>query len=196
MQNVHLVRYSDELGNKDYATFVLCVEQFFATANHSLPIDIRRWLNLIAEGVNGNEYLIRYNIALMEPVQAFQFLMTGKQILEGLRNVSTTNWLYQLIVSWHPKLSHWMNRDCKNLLLLETQRYIRAQVAAHLLQIDPDLRGVLKLWRDTRHHSARWYEAFMLLIIEEDFPGEAAKFQRSLSDAGLLGRFHLEATMG
>lgn len=62
--------------------------------------------------------------------------------------------------------------------------------------MDPDIRGLLRLWRDTRFHSARFHEGSMMLIIEEDYPGEAALLQRNLYRAGLLGQFNLEATMG
>jgi hypothetical protein len=159
------------------------VEQMF-TLHGSLPADIRTWLELIREGVNGYEYLIQNSTALMEPRQAFSWLMASRGVLEQIRFADRH--AFDTIVGLHPELIDWdLDSHCVNTLMRSSREFID-QHTGRPTEFVPNIMGVLKLTRNCSQHPAKYKEHLMVLIMEDDFPGFVARFQLNLFRAGLL----------
>lgn len=191
---LHLSYYTRNGGDLDYAQLAASVEAMF-TARESVPMDIQGWLGLIREGVRGYEYLIRYDVALMEPVQAFSWLMAARALLERLSVMNHTAF-NMIVYDLHANLMDWnVDSYCLNTLLQATREHINPHTGLEV-EFERNVRGLLTLFRNCSQHSARFMEAYMMLIVEEDFPGFVRRFQASLFRAGVIGHHHLEASMG
>ncbi|CAO2205472.1 unnamed protein product [Urochloa humidicola] len=188
LTGIHLTHFTKSGGDLDYRQFVVSAEEFF-TLRESVPSDIRAWLELIREGVNGYEYVIRYSTALMEPTQAFSWLMESRSILEELR--ITDPFTLSKIISMYPELIDWdQDSYCVNTLMRSAREYVDIRTGRPI-EFEPDVRGVLKLGRHCSQHPAKFKEKYMVLIIEDDFPGFVAHFQLILFKAGVLRFFNL-----
>ena len=160
------------------------------TLHGSLPADIRTWLELIREGVNGYEYVIQNSTAPMEPRQAFSWLMASRGVLEQLRYTDSFN----TFVSMHAELIDWdVDSHCVNTLMRSAREYIDPHTGRPT-DFEPNVMGVLKLTRNCSQHPAKYKEHLMVLIMEDDFPGFVARFQLNLFRAGLLPLTPLEQT--
>ncbi|CAL5009153.1 unnamed protein product [Urochloa decumbens] len=193
LTGVHLSHFTRAGGDLDYMQFVVSAEEFF-TLRESVPDDIRAWLELIREGVNGYEYLIRYSACLMEPAQAFSWLMESRSVLDDLRindpfTLNRVIWMYPELFDWD------LDSYCVNTLMRSAREHVDIRTRRPI-EFEPDVRGVLKLGRHCSQHPAKFKEKYMVLIIEDDFRGFVAHFQLILFEVGLLQRFNLELTMG
>ncbi|KAF7095302.1 hypothetical protein CFC21_097502 [Triticum aestivum] len=169
LTGVHFTRFTQVNGYIDYDQLVTCVEEMFSLREW-VPPAIEAWLDLIQDGVTGHEYLIRYNVALMDPAQAFQWLMEARGILEQLRFRDPRT--FQLILGMHPEMDDWdSNSYCLNTLLAQTRGFIdRRDPTQQPTVFEHDVTGVLTVCRNSSQHASRFLERFMVLILEFDFP--------------------------
>jgi hypothetical protein len=189
---VHLFPYSRLDGGLDYTALVSSIEQFM-TLRELVPPHLRVWLDLIGEGVNGVEYLIRYHTSLMEPRQAFDFVLEARNVLDQVRVLDPL--VFDMIISLHPELADWdTDSYCVNWYMDAARRYADSRTGK-AFEFAHDLTGVLTVGRNCSAHPARYLKNFMVLILEDDFPGLVARFQRSIFRAGLLPIFQLDITM-
>ncbi|RLN04136.1 uncharacterized protein C2845_PM13G00510 [Panicum miliaceum] len=95
--SICLSKYDEDIASMDYYFLASSVERFFG-ARGEVPHHIQEWLHLVARGVCGLEYAIRYHPGLMVPRQAFQWTMSLRRILEQTRHSNRR--LYRRIMRW------------------------------------------------------------------------------------------------
>lgn len=192
LRGVHLSTFTHLEGNMDYEAFVISARDIFVL--EAIPADLERWLQLIGRGVRlDGGYLLRYYIALMDPRQQLQTLLTSRRMIDRLRR--TDHGLYQKIKTRFHRYVDWQWSQRVNDLLQATQSYVNPSngMPAHHT---PDIRGVLKLVRDGwEHPSVDVDEAEYIVVVQDDFPKLLRDVHEALSRAGLLRQLKLEAIM-
>nr|CAB3479668.1 unnamed protein product [Digitaria exilis] len=192
---LHITSFTQDTGDRDYTAFASCVEEFLCL-RETVPPHVSRWLNIIRQGVIGDEYLIRYNTALMAPTQVFSTFMSLRRTLESLHSANEA--LYTRIVNSLPEYNLWHSHfyACVNRYMEKARKY---QVNRTGLEnpFDQNIRGVLTLCRHCSEHPGfELEEDFMLLIVEDDFPELASNFQTVMFREGWLLPLNLEQAMG
>lgn len=196
--NLHLSRYSysPEAGVQDHRAFASSVRQVL-TQRETVRPHIADWLELIDEGGVGDEYLIRYNISLMEPRIALGTLMSMRSRLEELRRSDPR--AYNDIMLLLTPYEDWHVTRCMNTLMHYTRRHTerRLRRRGHRgAAFHPTARGILTVIRNCSQHAARRYEHLMVFIMEDDFRKFAVHFQRVMFNTSQLHLLNLETSMG
>lgn len=159
---LHLSRYNREDAMEDNRTFVWSVSGMLSLREH-VPVDISDWLDLINSDDVGNEYLIRYHIALMDPCR-----LLHPHVLQE------TNRVPVVPKAWH---IHSCSSPDEALLGLEFPSPALHQLSDGVGvpphsepewqdsadRIPPNLRGILRVIRNCAEHSARRFDRFMLI---------------------------------
>jgi hypothetical protein len=194
---LHLSLYNREDAVEDDRTFVWCVREVLNIREH-VPLEISDWLHLINYRGVGREYLVRYHISLMDPRAALAVLMSYRRRIEYLMRRRPD--IYASIVHMMaPRYQRWNSRTLHftNTLMEAARLHVLSQNNKTQEEgFDPNVRGILTVVRNCSEHPAKRFEQYMLLILEEDFRGFAARLHSIMFRTGQLQFLHLENTMG